>query len=255
MASVIGHDKQKKYLWRALKNHRFASTWLFAGPSGVGKKALALKLAQTLNCQEKKQPCQACSSCHQIQNEQHENLLVISSQKPLLTVDSARQCLYFLRLKSVYGAKVIIIDGIEKMNRAAVNLLLKSLEEPPQNTYFFLLTENRSSVLPTVVSRCQVVPFGALSLEQLELWAKESKQEYGAWLLKASKGRPGLFKELQVKEELRREAFSMWEKMFKVPKDEVINFLKEKEKEDQLLVVSFWLDFGKRLLGPSASCS
>ncbi len=239
MAVIIGHKKQKNLLLKALKEKRLASTWIFSGLSGIGKKTLALKIASILNCPHSEHACEECSSCQQMSLIQHENLLLISSDTQTIKVDSIKEALDFLNLKPAYGAKVVIVDSAEKMNNSSAHVLLKVLEEPPSYAYFFLLTENTSRMLPTLLSRSQKLSFHPLNTEEMRAFCDKKEP----WMLRASQGRPGLLEELLEKKDLRKKSFQAWKDTFKTA--QALELLQTETKTNVFFILSFWLEFVK----------
>lgn len=167
---IIGHQKNVLKLKQILQkkpvpNHAL----LFCGPSGIGKKRIALAWAQGILCEKEKPPCGKCHSCLRVQSQQHPDLLMIDTgDAASIKIEQVRQIQNFSSLKSFEaGSKVIIIDAAEKLTQQAANALLKTLEEPPEGAYFSLITSNRGAVLGTILSRCQKILFGHLTNDEL----------------------------------------------------------------------------------------
>jgi DNA polymerase-3 subunit delta' len=127
--------------------------------------------------------CGVCHSCLRTEQRSSESVLEIRPESQQIKVDQARQVLDFLHLKGWQKQRIIIIDDIHLMNAQAANSLLKSIEEPPEDTVFFLLAPAVTSVLPTIRSRSQVFQFGPLSNETL----RELRQA-PLWALSAARG-------------------------------------------------------------------
>lgn len=167
LSQVAGHEDIIQRLLDARKNGRLPSTFLFIGPAGVGRKKVARGLAQALVCEKTPVGCGECGACVRIAENQSEALLTIEPEKTQIKIDQTREVLDFLSLRSMSKARVIIIDEAHLLNPQAGNSLLKILEEPPDNTYFFLIAPSARHVLPTLRSRSQIVRFGALTEEDL----------------------------------------------------------------------------------------
>ncbi|MBK9293341.1 MAG: DNA polymerase III subunit delta' [Oligoflexia bacterium] len=164
---IIGHKK----IIEALKKSQFGQTYLFSGPSGVGKKLVARGFAQIIL---------------NTPNESHPDLLLYETDENQIKVENIRDILNFVSLKSFKGGpKVVIVDNCQKMNPQAANAFLKTLEEPPENTYFILITSNKGALLQTVLSRCQKIQFGTLSVSEL----KKIIPDAPLWALELSQGR------------------------------------------------------------------
>ena len=202
--------KMQNILWEriilAKKNHRVGSAYLFLGPNGSAKEALALKFSAYLNCNESTiNPCGKCSSCKRIAAFQHENIHLIvpmpsdkqlsvsdkqstflsekkyksdnpfhkisipkSNTIPISIIRNLKKELY---LKSVdSGKKIVLIFDAHKLcvgDASSANAILKMLEEPPANTTFILVSDYKGELLPTILSRCQIINFPPLQNDEI----------------------------------------------------------------------------------------
>src|SRR5262245_18642941 len=177
--TIRGHDRVIEKFRRALSKGRLASTFLFVGPPGIGKRTFALKLAQGLLCErvpeEQLDPCGECPSCHQVTSLNHPDVEVI--KKPaekafipleLLIGDAEHRMreglCYNIALKPYSGRrKVAIVDDADYLNKEGANCLLKTLEEPPPKSLLILIGTSEQRQLPTIRSRCQIVLFQPLA--------------------------------------------------------------------------------------------
>jgi len=166
-SEIIGHKKQIDMLRQAWLSGRLHHAYLFVGPDGIGKKTLALALAQATHCTELDDDfCGGCGACRGIQSGNHADVRVVEplSGKKEITIQQVRELEKELTLRSFSGRKKIaIIDPATLMNRPAQNALLKTLEEPPQDCILILIATNAGGLLPTVRSRVFALSFGALS--------------------------------------------------------------------------------------------
>ncbi len=170
--SFIGNRKVIERLRAKLQQDRFPHGLIFSGPEGVGKHTCALMIAKALNCTRAAAGsfCGECSSCRKIDSGTHPDVMTLSveeeaSQKKIAQV---RQLLGMLDLQPFEGRnKVFIIDPADLLNAEAANALLKGLEEPPESSFFILVTVNVHELLLTVRSRCQVYNFTPLTLEEI----------------------------------------------------------------------------------------
>jgi DNA polymerase-3 subunit delta' len=170
--SFIGNPKVIDRLRSKLREGRFPHGLIFSGPSGVGKHTCAVMLAKALNCTEATPGdfCDACPSCRKIEVGTHPDVTTITLEEDATQIKIAqiRQLLSMLNLQPLEGRnKIFIIDPAEALNDEAANALLKGLEEPPENSYFFLVTINVQELLFTVRSRCQVYNFTPLTLPEI----------------------------------------------------------------------------------------
>ena len=178
---IVGHDEVVERFRRALARKRMASSFLFAGPEGIGKRTFALKLAQTLLCpvrpEEAMDPCGRCPSCQQVAAGTHPDLELVSkpADKSTLPVElfigdkehRMRQGLcHNIAMKPFLGGrKVAIIDDADWLNAEGANCLLKTLEEPPPHSVLILIGTSPAKQLPTIRSRCQLIRFRPLDAD------------------------------------------------------------------------------------------
>lgn len=167
---IIGQEKAIRVLRAYLGNSRFTGGYLFTGPDGVGKKALALRAAQALLCEKgNNDPCGVCSSCTRAAARQHPDVHVIEAGDGDIKIEEIRQLQRAMSLRSYEGgAKVFIIDNAHRLNAESANCLLKVLEEPPAGSVIILVTSKPSLLLKTVVSRCKLLKCPALERGCLE---------------------------------------------------------------------------------------
>lgn len=155
-------------LHNSMKNGRVAHAYLFAGGQGVGKKKLAIQFAKSLFCVEQQgDACGKCHHCLRIESGNHPDLHVISPEGASIKIDQIRELQKEFSFKAVETSRnVYIIEHVEKMTVQAANSLLKFLEEPTYQVTAILLTEHLHQILPTILSRCQVIHFDELSFEK-----------------------------------------------------------------------------------------
>ena len=188
-SAVRGHARVVEFLQAAARSGRLAHALLFAGPDGIGKRAVAMAFAAWLHCETRRSQavagqgehavpptpaqddaCGACAACHQIAAGSHPDVQVVGvpAGKKEIGVDRIRQLKRFMHLRPVQGAsKLAIVDDAPLLTVAAQNALLKTLEEPPQHSVLILVAGNPDALLPTVRSRCQRVRFAPLPLEEV----------------------------------------------------------------------------------------
>ncbi|MBB76320.1 MAG: hypothetical protein CMJ75_17585 [Planctomycetaceae bacterium] len=181
--NIIGHDRQIERFRLAAQNRRLASTFLFVGPVGIGKRTFAQQLAAALLCQNTTtaalDPCGSCASCLQVAAGSHPDLHLVAkppdkSMLPLELLIGDREhrmkagLCYQMSLKPRAGKrKIAIIDDADYLNAEGANCLLKLLEEPPPGSLIVLITTHADRQLPTIRSRAQLVQFQPLTKQQL----------------------------------------------------------------------------------------
>ena len=175
--NILGQQKAVLSLQTQLRTNRIAQAYLFAGPEGVGRKKTAIEVAKALNCRDKEQiePCDECPSCRKIDKNIHPDVHLIDfawqaglleekpEQQTQIKIDVIREIQREISLKRFEGNyKVFIIDQAEKMSQSAMNCLLKTLEEPPENSLLILVTTSQDMLTQTIISRCQIIKFNRL---------------------------------------------------------------------------------------------
>jgi DNA polymerase III delta' subunit len=151
--------------------------YLFEGPRGVGKRVVANHLALLTNCTDDmpSRPCGGCNNCRQILAGTHPDVLVLQPRadraSQTIALDDVREVIRKTTYKR-YGAKrrFVLVDPADSLMPAAANALLKTLEEPTPGTGFILICANTSAMLPTILSRCQRIRFGAVGVDRVQQW-------------------------------------------------------------------------------------
>ncbi len=167
-AQILGHDRQKDILRRAISSDRLAHAYLFEGPEGVGKRLVALALVRAVFCLEGT-GCGNCSACRKVDHHNHPDLHLLEAEGTLIKIEQVRALQKELSYRPLEAPKKIcLIDGAEKMNPAAGNALLKTLEEPSGEALLILLSAKPEKVLSTIRSRCQRLPFSRLPQQLLQ---------------------------------------------------------------------------------------
>jgi DNA polymerase-3 subunit delta' len=181
---ILGHDDVARQFRQAIGRGRLASSFLFAGPAGIGKMTFAVKLGQSLLCPERPEaaldPCECCPSCLQIAARTHPDLQIVSKPEDksflpleLFIGDKEHRmreglCRSIALKPFLGGRKIAIIDDADFLNAEGANCLLKTLEEPPPQSVLILIGTSPAKQLPTIRSRCQLIRFRPLGTEQVE---------------------------------------------------------------------------------------
>ncbi len=296
--SVIGQERVKDLLRRALQRHQLPHAYLFYGIRGVGKQAMAIEFAKAALCQnDKGEACGECSSCRKIKTLQHPDLSIVvplpvgrnekTGDDPIESLDAdqveaAKQQfalksadLYheidipkanFIKINSVRNLKratsftsvegswkVFLIFDADAMNPEASNSLLKTLEEPSEKTLLVLTTSEKDKLLPTIISRCQLVHFSPLGDGEIAAALQEREQvpaEEAVLIAKIAQGSYGAAREL-LSENLAKEKSSVinfirvslgWTEISRVDLiDELASSRDRNKVEHWLKVLQTWL--------------
>jgi DNA polymerase III subunit delta' len=192
---------------------------LLSGRAGAGKHTFALSLSQALLCQqptEKQQACGSCPSCTWFLEGGHPDFRLVepedleiaedapkkkSAKKKQISVVQIRQLVDYLSLSNhqVNARRVVLISPAELLNAASANALLKTLEEPPANTLFLLVTSQPQRLLPTIISRCQTLEMPLPASAEALIWLKAQGVNNAEIALNYAGGAPLLA--LQIAEE------------------------------------------------------
>lgn len=149
-----------KSLKSSFKNDRISHAYLLSGERGIPLKDIAVFIAQSLLCDNSNPlACQNCSTCNRIKNNTYTDLTVLDGSNISIKKGEVKELIadFSLSANESKGISIYIINIVEGMRVEAINSILKFLEEPTENTYAILTTENQSKVLPTIISRCEVI--------------------------------------------------------------------------------------------------
>lgn len=175
--SILGQPVLVGSLRRVVQEDMVANGYIFCGPRGSGKSLIAAVFASALNCrsEEHNKPCGSCTSCRKFDSGNHPNIDIIKPTGASIKIKQIREIIAKVAKKPFEsGYKVIILEEADKMTQDAQDAFLKTLEEPPANTIFILLVQNHNSLLPTVVSRCQIFYMRKVSTQQIETYLLEN---------------------------------------------------------------------------------
>jgi len=166
---IRGHDSLIQAFDQAVRRGRLAHAYLFVGPAGVGKRLFAGELAKALLCEARQEArleaCDHCGACKLVDAGTHPDLQIARrpDEKSEVPIDVVRELARSLDLKPARGrGKVVILDDADDLNDASANCFLKTLEEPPPGAVLILIGTSADRQLPTIVSRCQLIPFRPL---------------------------------------------------------------------------------------------
>jgi len=195
---VVGQKPIVRTLQNAIQTGRVGHAYLFSGSRGVGKTTTARILAKGLNCIKgpSTEPCGTCPSCTEIAAAQSMDVLEIDGASNN-GVDHIRE----LRDSTRYAPtrdrfKIFIIDEVHMLSTPAFNALLKVLEEPPPHVVFIMATTERHKLPATILSRCQIFTFRAISAPEIQAHLRQIANQEGAkiddrglsYIVKAAEG-------------------------------------------------------------------
>jgi DNA polymerase-3 subunit delta' len=168
LADIIGHGPIVDLLRQAVRRNRVPQSLLFAGPEGVGKRAVAVALAQAINCprQQDGDACGVCPTCQRIARGQHSDVTFIQKgDEASIKIKHVRAGILEVVGYRPFEARrrVYVIDPADEMTYEAQDALLKTLEEPPPAAMLILVTAYPDTLLATIQSRCRRLRFGVLS--------------------------------------------------------------------------------------------
>ena len=173
--SIPGQEQAKEFFARALRADALSHAYLLAGPEGLAKTAFARELGVALvsSCGG----CGSCPECERARRGAHPDLHVLEREGDVIRIDQIAPVVADLSLKPfAANRRIWVIPEVEYLHPAAANKLLKSIEEPPSYVFFLLVSDRPERVLPTIVSRCQVIEFHPLSDRQVATYLHA---EYG----------------------------------------------------------------------------
>ncbi len=167
--NVLGHDRVRGLLARALRDGRMPPALLLCGPEGVGKRTLAVAAAAALLC-ETGEGCGSCPACQRAERGLHPDVITLApDEKGSIKIEPVRDLVREIGARPFEArARAFVVDDAHAMTEQAMNALLKSLEEPASTSHVFLVTGSPQALLPTIRSRCQVLRFGPIPAAVLE---------------------------------------------------------------------------------------
>ena len=266
--NVVGHhwavDMLEKHVVHGTTRHAY----LLAGAPGLGRRTLALRFAQALNCQTPVAPgvpCQQCRDCKQIAAMQHADLTVIQAEAEggTLKVDQIREARRTLTLKP-YQAKyrVSLFLRFQEANDNAANALLKTLEEAPSYAVLILTADNPEQLLPTIVSRCEVLRLRPLQVEEVqkELESRGVEGDRAKLIAHISGGRFGYAQRLIEDESLlerREERLNDLQSLISASRVEKFSYADKlaRDKESMRQAILVWLSYWRDVMLRTAHAS
>lgn len=156
---IFGQPRVREFLRASIASGRVSHAYLFTGPAASNKTAAAYAFAQAILCKD--HGCRTCDDCRRIERRKHPDVHFYTPEGAQgYLIEQIREIVSGVSLAPIRAkGKVYILDRVDLLGVSAANAFLKTLEEPVEGVTFILLGRTREAVLPTIVSRCQVVPF------------------------------------------------------------------------------------------------
>ena len=191
-SQIKKQNQAVQFLKSALRNRRLPSTLLFVGQDEAVKKQCALAVLQALVCDHSEKtpddPCGRCPACVRVARAESESLVEVSPQGANIKIEQVRTLMKEVSLQNTAKARAVLFEKAQLMTPQSANALLKTLEEAPEQTWFFLLVPSVSSVLSTIRSRSQIIYFldhsrdDYLQQAENEEWVSRRQKAFQFWL-------------------------------------------------------------------------
>jgi DNA polymerase-3 subunit delta' len=197
---MLGHAWAVDMLKHQLLGEDLRHAYLITGAPGIGRRTLALRFVQALNCQsplEPGEPCLSCRICQQIERQQYADMSVVQAEQEgkEIKIDQVRSLQHSLSLAPYESSyRVALLLGFHNANANAQNAMLKTLEEAPSRAILLVTSDSLEGLLPTIVSRCEVLRLRPLPMEQIAGYLQETHKldrDRAMVLAHLAEGRPG----------------------------------------------------------------
>ena len=201
---ILGNERNKEILEKAIKLNKTSHSYLFWGTEGIGKKLIAKEFAKMILCTDENKYCGECKSCIEFESSNNPDFKIIEPDGNSLKIEQIREFQNKVSEKPIISnRKVYIINDSDKMTTEAQNCLLKTLEEPPEFVTIILIGSNESAFLDTIKSRCMILRFNKISDENIVKFLEENFQTKvnSQSMLEAFQGSIGKAIQLQDKQE------------------------------------------------------
>ncbi len=234
---IIGQEPIKEHFRKAIETGQVGHAYIINGERGSGKEFVAKHFARAILCESgKNESCDECHSCKMAIAGSHPDIIRLTHEKPnVITVDDIRnQIVSDVQIKPYGdGKKIYIINDAEKMNQAAQNALLKTLEEPPAYVVIMLLTTNSQMLLPTIISRCVQLNMKPVENRQMRKYLMEQIQvsDYQADMCiafaRGNLGRAKMLASSEDFEDIKNEAVAVLKNINGMGIDEIMKSVKK----------------------------
>jgi DNA polymerase-3 subunit delta' len=271
--NMLGHEWAVDMLHQQVAHGEVRHAYLFCGPPGLGRRTLALRLAQALNCTKTIAPgipCGVCRDCKQIEEMRHPDLSIIeptikdpNDSKKLIPapngeirIEQIRDLQRTINLKPYQSKyRVLIFLRFNQTNDSSANALLKILEEAPAHAILLLTADTPEQLLPTIISRCEILRLRALPISAIEsdLLERGVDEERARLLAHISGGRPGYARSLVddiTLLEKREERLNDLQTLLPAPRVEKFSYADKlsKDKESMRQVILIWLSYWRDVM-------
>ncbi len=259
--NLLGHEWAVDMLRQHAARGEVRHAYLFCGPPGLGRRTLALRLAQALNCTKPLGPgipCGTCRDCKQIEAMQHPDMNVIQAETEggTLKVDQIREVQRSLSLKPYQSKyRVALFLRFQEANDNAANALLKTLEEAPAHAILLLTADTPEQLLPTIISRCEILRLRPLPLEAVvsDLMSRGMDEDRARLLAHISGGRPGYARKLAEDATLlekRDERLDDLQTLLPAPRVDKFSYADKlsKDKDAMRQVIMIWLSYWRDVM-------
>ncbi len=270
---LIGHDWAVDLLQEHIIRGQLRHAYLFSGPRGVGKRTLALAFAKAITCSQPPSPgnfCGACRNCVQMSRMTHPDLAVVQAEQEggVLKVEAIRELQHSLAL-TPYEAnhRIALLLRFQEANPNAQNAILKTLEEPAPQVVLLVTADNVENLLPTIVSRCEVIRLRPASVGGLEKALNERGQvsgEQARLYAHIASGRPGVAFSLGNNPEelkMRRQRLEDVQKLLAASRSERFTYVEQllrdrgRERETARGILLTWMSYWRDVMLQSAETS
>lgn len=234
--SILGHEKEKAYFKQLIKSQKLPHAIMLEGKEGVGKKSLGHQLASSILCDTQSgDACGTCRHCLKMSHDNHPDFLFIEPDGSQIKNAQIEAFQEFVNIKPYDGVyKVVVINQADKMNASSQNRILKTLEEPPAHVIIIMLTTNSEALLPTVLSRCQVIKLNGLHQDLVIAYIRENHSTDDAEVIaKLANGSIG-----RAKEYITSDSFKGIQEHTTL----ILNAVHAKEKSKLLEELSYFTD-------------
>jgi len=246
---IWGHKRIIKSLQNSILNDKLTHAYLFSGPPQIGKMTVARYFLKSIQCQGNMKPCQKCESCLSIERNTHLDTVIIDHENSI-KIEDMRELQHKFSLKHQVGYKIALINNAENMTEEAANSILKFLEEPKGKAVIILITEAKQALLPTIISRCQIIKFLPVPVDIIkkELYNLSKDRQKASEISSLSLGRPGLARALLESPEIikkQQKLVSQLERLYSARLLDRVNFVAKVAKDKALIseILDTWLAY------------